>query len=59
MEPVLVMIYDFHLVKSVCIRSYSGPYSVQIRENADQNKSEYGRFLQIVKYFVWRLYLQW
>ena len=55
MEPLLVMIYDFHLVKNVCIWSYSGPYSVQIQENADQNKSEYGHFLQIVKYFVWRL----
>ena len=26
-----------HCVKSVRIRSYSGPYSVRMRENADQN----------------------
>ena len=33
-----------HCVKSVRIQSYSGPYSVRIRENADQNNSEYGYF---------------
>ena len=50
--------YDSHYVKSVRIRSYSGPhfpsfglnterypYSVRIQENADQNNSEYGHFL--------------
>ena len=30
-----------HCVRSVRIRSYSGPYSVRIRENTDQNNSEY------------------
>ena len=35
-----------HCVKSVLIRSYSGPYSVQMRENTDQNNSEYGHFLR-------------
>ena len=39
-----------HCVKSVRIRSYPGlhlecPYSAQMRENADQNNSEYGHFL--------------
>ena len=33
-------------VKSVRIRSDSGPYSVRIRENTDQNNSEYGHFLR-------------
>ena len=33
-----------HYVKSVCIRIDSGPYSVKMRENADQNNSEYGHF---------------
>ena len=33
-----------HCVKAVRIRSYSGPYSVRMRENKDQNDSEYGHF---------------
>ena len=37
-------------MKSVRIRSYSGqlrvsPYSVRMRENVDQNNSDYGHFL--------------
>ena len=28
------------------IRSYSGPHSAQMRENSDQNNSEYGLFLR-------------
>ena len=52
-----------HCLKSVRIRSHSGPhfpvfglnrerdrispYSVRMRENADQNNSEHGHFLQI------------
>ena len=32
------------LRKSVCIRSYSGTYSVGMRENTDHNNSEYGHF---------------
>ena len=46
-----------HCVKSVCIRSYSGPYfpalglntekySVRVRENTDQNNSKYWHFLR-------------
>ena len=33
-----------HCVKSVRTRSCSGPYSVRMRENKDQNNSEYGHF---------------
>ena len=32
-------------MKSVRIRSYSGPYSVRMREKTDQNNSEHGHFL--------------
>ena len=53
-----IQIKHFLCVKSVRIRSYSGPhfpafglnislYSVQIQENADQNKSEYGHFSRL------------
>ena len=35
-----------HCMKSVCIRSYSGPYSVQIWGKVDQNNSEHGYFLR-------------
>ena len=31
-------------VKGVHIRSYSGPYSVRLLENTDQNNSEYSTF---------------
>ena len=40
----LVHSSNTHCVKSVCIRSFSGPYSVQMRENMDQKNSEYGHF---------------
>ena len=35
-------------VKSVRIWSYSGLYSVRMRENTDQNKSEYGHFSRLI-----------
>ena len=35
-----------HRVKSVCIRSFCGPYAVRMRENTDQRNSEYGHFLR-------------
>ena len=35
---------ETHCIKSIRIRSYSDPYSVQIQEDADQNNSEYGHF---------------
>ena len=64
--PLSHLWYNFnHCVKSVHIRSYSGPYfpafglnmdrysvlrispySVRMRENTDQNNSEYGHFLR-------------
>ena len=37
-KPLLI-----HCVKSVRIQSYSGPNAVQMRENANQNNSEYGQ----------------
>ena len=33
-----------HCVKSISIQSYSGPYSVQMRENTDQNNSAHRHF---------------
>ena len=39
-----VYMEQVHCVKSVRIRSYSGPYSVRMRETADQNNSEYRHF---------------
>ena len=36
---------SLHCVENVRIRSYSGPYSVQMRESTDENNSEYGHFL--------------
>ena len=35
-----------HCVKSVPIRSFSGPFSVRVRQNTDQKNSEYGQFLR-------------
>ena len=33
-----------HCVKSVGIRSFSGPYSVRMREKTDKKNSKYGHF---------------
>ena len=33
-----------HCVKSIRIRSFSGPYLVRMRENTDQKNSEYEYF---------------
>ena len=35
-----------HCVKSVGSPSYSGPYFSTFGQNADQNNSEYGKFLR-------------
>ena len=35
------------LVKSVRLRSYSGPYSVRMRENADQNNFKKDTFYAV------------
>ena len=61
------MHYKNHCVKITCIRNYSGsifphldwirrntpysPYSVRMRENADQNNSEYQNFLRSELYW--------
>ena len=37
---------EIHCVKSVHVRSYSGSYSVQTRENKDQNNPKFGHFLR-------------
>ena len=37
-------IHKIHCVESVRRRSYSGPYSVRMQENADQNNCKYGHF---------------
>ena len=42
------MFVRVHCLKNVGIRSYSAPYSVQMREDTDQNNSEYGYFLRSV-----------
>ena len=50
---VLVKSINLYFVKSVRIRSYSGLYSVRMRENTDQNNSEHGHFLRsVVTYFL-------
>ena len=42
------MLLISNCVKSVCIWSYSGPYLVPMRENTEQNNSEYEQFLRSV-----------
>ena len=51
-------IYYGHCVKSVCIRSFSGSYSVQMQENTEQENYEYGHFSRcgsILRKIVWLL----
>ena len=43
--PLKVDVICVSPLKSVRIRIFSGPYSVRIRENADQKNSEYWHFL--------------
>ena len=38
-------------MKSVRVRSFSGPYSVRMQENKGQENFEYGHFLRSVVYF--------
>ena len=49
---ILVDTFDvtslLHRVKSVRVRSYSGPYFPAIGLNTDQNNTEYGHFLRSV-----------
>ena len=39
-------------MKSVCIRSFSGPYSVRMRDNTDQKNSEYRHFSRNVPFII-------
>ena len=43
-DTIYVITTDVHWVKSIRIWNYSGTYSVQMRQNMDQNNSEYGYF---------------
>ena len=43
--------YKFLCVKYARIRSYFGPYSVEMRENADQNNFKYGHFFTFYAVF--------
>ena len=47
---------DSYYVKSVCIRSYSGPYLPVFGLNTEQNNSEYGHFLRtdFKEDFLWQ-----
>ena len=44
-----------HCVKSVRIRSYSGPYFPAFRLNTDQENSKYGHFSQSEFYYLLNL----
>ena len=44
-SAICFFLYQQYCVKSVRIRSYSGPSSVRMRQNTDQNNSEYEHFL--------------
>ena len=46
LRKLLKFLRKMNCVKSVRIRSYSGPYSVRMQENTDQNISEYGHLLR-------------
>ena len=43
----LAKIQDEHCVKSVRIRSFSGPYSVRMRESTDQSNSNTDTFYAV------------
>ena len=47
--------FPSHYVKSVCILSFTGPYSVWMQENTDQKNSEYGHFSRNVYWSNWFL----
>ena len=63
LEPVTSLAsYSYHCVKSVRIRSFSGLYSVRMRENTKQKNSEYGPssrsvLLQVLRHFFLRFYV--
>ena len=41
---------NVHCVKSVRIRSFSGPYPVRMRKNTDQKNSEYGHLYRTTNF---------
>ena len=43
-ERILTIFQTIRCLKSIRIRSYSGPYSVRMGEKTDQNNSEYRNF---------------
>ena len=43
-QLIIANLHHQHCAKSVRIVGYSGPCSVRMRENTDQNNSEYGHF---------------
>ena len=48
---------SFHCLTSVRIWSYSGPHSVWMRENTDQNNSKYGQFSRSLTVCMYKLTL--
>ena len=42
---IVLSVISIPYVKSVRIRSFSGPYIIRMRENTDQNNCQYGHFL--------------
>ena len=44
LHKILVCFTHNHCVKSVCIRSFSGPHSIRMRENTIQKNLEYRHF---------------
>ena len=47
-SSIIYVFFYYHYVKSVRIRSFSGLYSVRMRENTDQKNFEYGHFSRSV-----------
>ena len=45
---MLILVIVAHCLNSVHIRSFSGPFSVQMRKNTDQKISEYEHFSRSV-----------
>ena len=59
---IKIMIFSYyHCVKSVRIQSFSVPYSVQMRETANQKNSEYGHLSRSVIYLYYFYFksMQW
>ena len=57
---IKIMIFSYyHCVKSVRIQSFSVPYSVQMRETANQKNSEYGHLSRSVLYLFYFKSMQW